>query len=71
LPGNEPFSLQYVLFNIIWSITSWSSVVFMLSLGTKYMQSNNRILAYGNEAVLPFYIFHQTIILCVGWFVLP
>jgi hypothetical protein len=27
-------------------------------------------LAYGNEAVLPFYIFHQTIILCTGWFVI-
>ena len=35
LPGNESFSLQYVIFQIIWSITSWSSVVFMLSLGTK------------------------------------
>ena len=23
-----------------------------------------------NEGVLPFYIFHQTIILCVGWFVI-
>jgi glucan biosynthesis protein C len=69
-PGNEPFSQLYVLYQITWSITSWSSVVFMLSLGAKYMRSNNRILAYGNEAVLPFYIFHQTIILCVGWFIL-
>ena len=25
---------------------------------------------YGNEAVLPFYLFHQTIILCVGWYVI-
>ena len=71
LPGNEPFSLQYVLYQIVWSITSYSSVVFMLSLGAKYMRSNNRMLAYGNEAVLPFYILHQTVILCVGWFILP
>ena len=70
-PGNEPFSLQYVLYQITWSITSWSSVVFMLSLGSKYMRSNSRMLAYGNEAVLPFYILHQTVILCVGWFILP
>jgi hypothetical protein len=69
-PGNEPFSLQYVLYQTIYSITSLSSVVFMLSLGAKYMRSNNRMLAYGNEAVLPFYIFHQTVILCVGWFVI-
>jgi peptidoglycan/LPS O-acetylase OafA/YrhL len=70
LPGNEPFSLVYVIYQIVWSITSYGSVVFMLSLGAKYMKKNNRFLAYGNEAVLPFYILHQTVILCVGWFVL-
>lgn len=71
IPGNEPFSLQYVFFQIIWSITSLSSVVFMLSLGARYLKTHNRMLSYGNEAVLPFYILHQTVILCVGWFVLP
>jgi len=29
------------------------------------------LLTYSNEAVLPFYLLHQTIILTVGWFVLP
>jgi hypothetical protein len=70
-PGNEPFSLTYVLFQIVWSITSWSAVVFMLSLGAKYLTFNNKVLAYANEAVLPFYLLHQTVILCVGWFVIP
>jgi glucans biosynthesis protein C len=32
---------------------------------------NNNALSYGNEAVLPFYILHETIILCIGWFVIP
>ena len=62
---------MYVLFQIIWSITSWSAVVFMLSLGAKYLNYGNKVLAYGNEAVLPFYLLHQTVILCVGWFVIP
>jgi hypothetical protein len=26
-------------------------------------------LTYANEAVLPFYILHQTVLLCVGYFV--
>ena len=34
------------------------------------MKSKKRVLSYSNEAVLPFYIFHQTVILCVGWFVI-
>ncbi|CAB1058065.1 hypothetical protein D1BOALGB6SA_2821 [Olavius sp. associated proteobacterium Delta 1] len=69
-PGKEPFSLLFVLFQIIWSITSWSAVVFVLNMGARYLDTNHKFLAYGNEAVLPFYLFHQTIILCVGWYVI-
>jgi peptidoglycan/LPS O-acetylase OafA/YrhL len=68
--GKEPFSLLFVLFQIVWSITSWSAVVFVLNIGARYLNTNNKFLAYGNEAVLPFYLFHQTIILCVGWYVI-
>jgi len=63
-------SALYVLFQMVWSIVSWSAVVFIFSLGAKYLNFTNRYLAYGNEAVLPFFLFHQTIILIVGWFVL-
>jgi peptidoglycan/LPS O-acetylase OafA/YrhL len=69
-PGHEPFSLKYILFQIMYSIMSWSSVIFILSLGARYMNTKKGILTYSNEAVLPFYIFHQTVILCVGWFVI-
>jgi len=69
-PGNESLSFIYVLYQIVWSITSWSAVVFMLSLGARYLNFNHKMLAYGNEAVLPFYLFHQTIILIVGYFVI-
>jgi peptidoglycan/LPS O-acetylase OafA/YrhL len=71
MPGNEPFSLMYVLYQIVWSITGWSSVVFMLSIGGKYLTHSNKVLVHANEAVLPFYLLHQTVILCVGWFVIP
>ena len=69
--GGKPFSLIFVLFQIVYGIGRWSWIVFFLSLGAKYLNVNNKVLAYSNEAVLPFYIFHQTIILCVGWFVIP
>ena len=52
------------------SIANWSWVVFILSIGAKYLNIKNKLVTYGNEAVLPFYILHQTIILCVGWFVI-
>jgi glucans biosynthesis protein C len=65
------FSGMFVIWQITYSIISWSSVVFLLSLGAKYLNFSNKLLAYSSEAVLPFYLFHQTIILIVGWFVLP
>jgi glucan biosynthesis protein C len=67
----ESFSRMYVLFHIVWSITSWSWIAFILSLGAKYLNFNHKILAYANDAVLPFYILHQTIILLVGWYIIP
>jgi peptidoglycan/LPS O-acetylase OafA/YrhL len=69
IPGHESFSLTYVLYQVIWSISSWSAVVFVLSIGARYLNANHRMLAYANEAVLPFYLFHQTVILLVGFFV--
>lgn len=68
-PGHVPFSLRYVLFQIILSVSNWGAVVFMLSLGAKYLNFKSKTLTYSNEAVLPFYILHQTIILAVGWYV--
>ncbi len=70
-PGAESFSWTYVLFNMVMSIGNFCWVMFILSLAAKYLNFNNKVLAYANEAVLPFYILHQTIILLVGWYVIP
>jgi glucan biosynthesis protein C len=70
MPGHQSFSWMYVLYQVLWSISSWSAVVFMLNVGARYLNANHRVLAYGNEAVLPFYLFHQTVILVVGFFVI-
>jgi len=36
----------------------------------QYLTMRTRTLDYANEAVLPFYILHQTVILAVGFIVL-
>ncbi len=69
-PGGESFSVMFVLFEAIMTIGRWSWIVFVMSLSARYLNVQHKFLAYGNEAVLPFYILHQTIILCVGWFVI-
>lgn len=70
-PVGESFSWTYVLFQIVFSIATWGWIVFILNLGAKHLNFSNKLLVYGGEALLPFYLLHQTIILGVGWFVIP
>ena len=66
----EPFSLVFVLYEIALSIGIWGTIVFLMSMAAKHWNRPSRALAYANEAVLPFFLFHQTVILSVGWFVI-
>jgi len=68
-PGGEPFSLIYVLFNFVVSVGNLCWVTFMLSLGAKYLNYESRAVIHANEAVLPFYILHEPVLLTVGWFI--
>jgi glucan biosynthesis protein C len=47
----------------------WCCVLAILGFGRKYLDYGTPFLKYANEAVLPFYILHQTVLLCVGYFV--
>ena len=48
----------------------WICVLAFFGLGMQYLTVRTARLDYANEAVLPFYILHQTVILAVGYFVL-
>ena len=48
----------------------WICVLAFFGLGMQYLTERTARLDYANEAVLPFYILHQTVILAVGYFVL-
>jgi glucan biosynthesis protein C len=48
---------------------SWCGVLAVLGFGRKHLDVSTPFLKYANEGVLPFYILHQTVLLCVGYFV--
>ncbi len=50
-------------------IAVWPALLAMLGFAMKHLTFSNRFLAYSNEAVLPFYILHQNVLLWVGFFV--
>ncbi|MBC8217361.1 MAG: acyltransferase family protein [Planctomycetes bacterium] len=68
--GVSSISWAYLCFQVAASMGALSWIVFFLSLAAKYLNHKSKTIAYGNEAVLPFYILHQTIILMVGWFII-
>ncbi|MCX5815123.1 MAG: acyltransferase family protein [Proteobacteria bacterium] len=50
------------------SFNSWFWLMAILGFGSKYLNFNNGLLKYAREAVLPFYILHQTVIVTIGFY---
>jgi len=63
-------SLAYILEAVLRPSGSWFLLVAILGFGSKYLSFNNRVLKYANEAVLPFYILHQTVIVTIGFYIM-
>lgn len=55
---------------ILISINSWSWVVVALHVARKKLDFRNKWLEYGQEAILPFYVFHQLIIFIFAFYIL-
>jgi len=51
------------------TLLAWCWIISILGFGIRYLNFNNRFLGYASEAVLPFYILHQTTIVTIGFFV--
>jgi peptidoglycan/LPS O-acetylase OafA/YrhL len=47
----------------------WSTLLAFFGFAMRHGNVNRPLLAYANEAVLPFYILHQPVILLIGYFV--
>ncbi len=85
LTGILSFVLGYAVYKAIeqWSwlprglvmspirgLLCWTWLVAICGFASRHLRFSNGFLRYANEAVLPFYILHQTIILTVGFYVL-
>lgn len=49
---------------------AWCLILAFLGLGSRYLSFSNSKLEYAAPAVLPFYILHQTVLLCAGFYLL-
>jgi glucan biosynthesis protein C len=63
--GTWRFSLGSALF----CLSAWCWLLTVLGFGMKHLSFNTRFLKYANEAALPFYILHLTVIVSLVFFV--
>lgn len=60
---------RFALAHIVQSLNTWCWLLAILGFGSRYLDRHNKILSYANQAVLPFYILHQTVIITIGYYV--
>ena len=72
-PGYEywPFhdALFTNLFRALYPLVGWSWVLALVGYGKKYLNYKLKILDYLNQAVYPFYILHQTVIVVLTYYI--
>lgn len=54
---------------LLYCAISWFLLMAILGFSMQHLDFSTPFVKYANEAVLPFYILHQTVLLCVGYFV--
>lgn len=69
-PGDRPHLAQ-ALDRDASLIMAWSMILVMLGLAHQWLNRDHRWRAPLSEAVFPFYLVHQTIIVVVGWWLRP
>jgi len=65
----SPRTLRDFLLWTVVTINCWSWTALMLFIGMRYLNFSNRWLQYGQEAVLPFFVLHQPVIVVIAFYV--
>lgn len=48
----------------------WAWIMAIFGYAAKYLNTSSKTLSYANEAVYPFYILHQTIMIIIGYYLM-
>lgn len=58
-----------IAYSTLKCLNIWLWLLIFVGFAKKHLNFNNSLLKYANEAVYPFYILHQTVIVVVGFYV--
>ena len=59
----------FVFGTALFCLSAWGWLLAIFGFGFQHLNRNKPFLRYANEAVLPFYILHQTVLVTMGFFV--
>jgi peptidoglycan/LPS O-acetylase OafA/YrhL len=65
-----PYSVAYAALLTLRAVIEWSALIAVIGYAGVYLNRPIRVLRYGGDRVYPFYIWHQTVIVIVAYFVL-
>jgi glucans biosynthesis protein C len=72
-PGHEAWPFHTDAFNplfyALFPIVAWGWVLALVGYGKKYLNRKLKVLDYLNQAVYPFYILHQTVIVVLVYYI--
>jgi glucan biosynthesis protein C len=69
----KPYEINAVSISyfLIAALNAWCWIGVLIGICTVALNQKNNLIQWASDAVLPFYILHQTLILLVGYFILP
>ena len=65
-----PAGIGAWIYTLLSFISAWSWLFVILGFSMKHLAFDRPLLKSTNEGVMPFYILHQTVLLCIGYFVM-
>ncbi len=68
--GLEDLPYRHLIEGVVKTYNIWSWMMALFGYASRYLNHGSRLLAYSNEAVYPFYILHQTIMIIIGFYVM-
>ncbi|SDP72074.1 Peptidoglycan/LPS O-acetylase OafA/YrhL, contains acyltransferase and SGNH-hydrolase domains [Mucilaginibacter sp. OK268] len=72
-PQHENWPFHHILFSYAFTalrpVIAWGWVLALVGYGKHYFNRSHKVLNYLNQAVYPFYILHQTVIVLVVYYI--
>ncbi len=63
-------SIDYFWMSLLRTFNSWAWVLAILGIGSRHLTFENPLSKYTRDAVLPFYVLHQSVIVVFGYFLM-